>query len=327
MPQAESIINEATASVDAPPAEDLEQVETPLPTPPPLPLPPPLTEAEAKEPIAVGAKERLLLIHSEAESRNNFEFILKPFYELITASDGEEGLAKAITEHPRLIIASVESAKITGINLCQALKGNERFRNIPVILISDKYAEKSNIIEGLTTGADDYMVFPIDERELLLRVKPHIERAKLLEKLRYESALNEASNIQLHTEMEAVAKTRQDIFQNVLDGSSDGILIMDPAGWVTAVNETFIKFHRVTTENIVGFGYRALLKKIQHMYENPERQLQRFTELINNPDIIADETLKTRSDKRDKVRIFSAPVRDESGKVYGRFFVFRNLII
>ncbi|MEW6730597.1 MAG: response regulator [Acidobacteriota bacterium] len=300
----------------------LDHVDTPFPallTPEPEPLP---------TPVPAPAKDRVLIIDSEPERLLSFEFILKPYYSVISATDGEEGLAKAITELPRLIVASVELNKIGGISLCQALKGNERFRNIPIILISAKYTDKNHVIEALSTGADEYLLFPIDERELLLRVKPYAERAKLLEQLRYESALNEATNIQLHIEMETVAKARQDIFQNVLDATSDGILILDPAGWVTAVNQTFEDFHRVQKDHIIGFGYRALLKKIQHLYESPERQLQRFTELINNPEMIADDEVKTRSEKRGvaKMKRYSAPVRDESGRIYGRFFVFRNLI-
>lgn len=299
----------------------LERVDTPFPpvikTAPELPLP-----------VDTSARDRILIIDSDPESLLSFEFILKPHYEVISSTDGEEGLAKAITEHPRLIIASVELNKISGLSLCQALKGNERFRNIPVVLISRKYCSKDHIIEGLNIGADEYLIFPIDERELLLRVKPHIERAKVLETLRYESALHEATSIQLHIEMETVAKARQDIFQYVLDACSDGILIMDPAGWVTAVNNAFVEYHQLQKETVVGFGYRAVLRKIQHMYENPERQLQRFTELINNVEMIADDEVKAHDERHGSVNLkrFSAPVRDESGKIYGRFFVFRNLL-
>lgn len=306
-------------------------VVPPSPPSPPSSSPTPSTPSTVEEPLrteAPGTRERVLVIISDAERRELFESILRRYYEVISASDGEEGLAKSITEHPRMIVASAELDKIPGINLCQALKGNERFRNIPLILVSDIYRDKSYVIDALNSGADDYLITPIDEKELLLRVKPHIEQAKMLETLRYQSAFFEATNIQLQTEMEAVAKTRQDIFQGVLDATSDGILIMDGAGWVTAVNGTFVEFHRVQRENIIGFGYRALLRKIQHIYDNPDQQLQRFTELINNPEIITEDDVRIRIEKRglNHIKRYSAPVCDENGKIYGRFFVFRNLL-
>jgi PPM family protein phosphatase len=275
-----------------------------------------------------GTKERVLVLCASHEDLLSFEFMLKPYYEVITAIDGEEGLAKAITEQPRLIIAMVELPKITGMGVCITLRGNPRFRSIPIILISSEYSQKKHIIEGLENGADDYLIMPVDEKEVLLRMKPRIERAKQMDTLRYESAVNEANSLQLQMEMDTLAKTRQDIFQNVLDAVSDGILIMDTAGWVTAVNETFVSYHKVQLDNVVGFGYRALLKKIQHIYENPDQQLQRFIELINNPDMVVEDEIKTRLEKRgtNKIKRYSSPVRDESGKIYGRLFVFRNLI-
>ncbi|KAF0208334.1 MAG: two component AraC family transcriptional regulator, partial [bacterium] len=276
-----------------------------------------------------GTRERVLILCANHESLLSLEFMLKPYYEVITAIDGEEGLAKAITEQPRLIVAMVELPKITGMGVCITLRGNPRFRNIPIILISAEYIQKKHIIEGLENGADEYLVMPVDEKEMLLRVKPRIERAKQMDTLRYESAVNEANSLQLQMEMEILAKTRQEIFQNVLDVASDGILIMDTAGWVTAVNETFINFHKVQSDNIVGFGYRALLKKIQHLYENSEQQLQRFIELINSPELVAEDEVKVRLEKRGstKIKRYSAPVRDESGKVYGRLFIFRSLVV
>lgn len=276
-----------------------------------------------------GTRERVLILDANHEDLLSLEFMLKPYYDVITAIDGEEGLAKAITEHPRLIIAMVELPKITGMGVCITLRANPRFRNIPIILLSREYTHKKHVIEGLENGADEYLIMPVDEKEILLRIKPRIERAKQMDILRYESAVNEANSLQLQMEMDALAKTRQDIFQNVLDAASDGILIMDTAGWVTAINETFVLFHKVQTENVVGFGYRALLKKIQHLYENPEQQLQRFNELINNPELVVEDEVKPRVERRGsaKIKRYSSPVRDESGKVYGRLFVFRNLIL
>jgi CheY-like chemotaxis protein len=304
-----------------------ERIDTPFSTPVPT-----VSEFPALPPVptvTITSKDRLLIVDSDSQRLPSFEAMLSPYYEVLTATDGEEGLAKAITESPRLVIASVELAKIGGVSICQALKANERFRHIPIVLISRDYTDKEHIIQGLSTGADEYLTLPIDERELLLRVKPHIEKTKLLESLRYDSAVNEATSIQLHQEMETVAKARQDIFQNILDVSSDGVLILDPAGWVTAVNRTFETFHRINREQVIGFGYRALLKKIQFLYENGDRQLQRFIELINNPEMIVDDEVKVRNEKQMVIKIhrYSAPVRDDSGGIYGRFFIFRNLIM
>ncbi len=304
------------------PEQRLDKVDTPFP---PLVRP---TGSDVKLPEPELTRERVLLVDSDLERRASLESVLTPYYELLTASDGEEGLAKSITEHPRLIIAIAELPKISGIAMCQTLKANERFRSIPVMLISGNRYDKSQIIEGLSVGADECLAFPLDERELLLKIKPHIEKVRLLEKLRYEHAYLEAENQNLCSEIEVAERTRQKIFQTIIDSSSDGILILDSAGWVTAVNSTFERFHAIKREQVIGFGYRALLRKVQHLYDQPDRQLLRFTELINSPDLTAEDEVRVWNDKGVSIRTkrYSAPILDDEGNAYGRFFVFRNLI-
>lgn len=304
------------------PEQRLDKVDTPFP---PLVRP---TGSDVKLPEPELTRERVLLVDSDLERRASLEAVLTPYYELLTASDGEEGLAKSITEHPRLIIAIAELPKISGIAMCQTLKANERFRSIPVMLISGNRYDKSQIIEGLSVGADECLAFPLDERELLLKIKPHIEKVRLLEKLRYEHAYLEAENQNLCSEIEVAERTRQKIFQTIIDSSSDGILILDNAGWVTAVNSTFERFHAIKREQVIGFGYRALLRKVQHLYDQPDRQLLRFTELINSPDLTVEDEVRVWNDKGVSIRTkrYSAPILDDEGKAYGRFFVFRNLV-
>ncbi|MCS6884711.1 MAG: Stp1/IreP family PP2C-type Ser/Thr phosphatase [Acidobacteriota bacterium] len=283
---------------------------------------------DVKMPEPEATRERILLIDGDPYRRESLEEVLRGYYELLTASDGEEGLAKAITENPRLIIAVTELPKITGIAMCQALKANERFRNVPVVLISNSHTDRSKVIESLSSGADECLVFPLDERELLLKLRSHVHKVRLLEKLRYEQAYLEAENQNLCNELEAAEKARQKIFQTIIDSSSDGILILDNAGWVTAVNATFEHFHKVKRDQIVGFGYRAVLKKIQRFYEQPEKQLMRFTELINNPKLTVEDEIRVWNDRGMSIRTkrYSAPILDDEGNTFGRYFIFRNLI-
>lgn len=305
-----------------PESQRLEKVDTPFP---PLVRP---SGPDIKMPEPESTREKILLVDGDLERRASLEAVLTPYYELLTASDGEEGLAKSITEHPRLIIAITDLPKITGIAMCQTLKANERFRSVPVVLISANRYDKFQIIEGLSVGADECLAFPLDERELLLKIKPHIEKVRLLEKLRYEHAYLEAENQKLCSQMAVAERTRQKIFQTIMDSSSDGVLILDNAGWVTAVNSTFERFHSINREQVIGFGYRALLRKIQHLYDQPDRQLLRFTELINSPDLTVEDEVRVWNDKGVSIRTkrYSAPIFDDEGKAYGRFFVFRGLV-
>ncbi|MEW6447903.1 MAG: response regulator transcription factor [Bacillota bacterium] len=96
-------------------------------------------------------------------------------YEVLTAGDGLTGLNLAQSKHPDLIILDVMLPEMDGMQFCQALRADERSREIPVIMLSARRAEKDKV-SGLETGADDYVTKPFSVRELSARVRAHLRR-------------------------------------------------------------------------------------------------------------------------------------------------------
>ncbi len=97
--------------------------------------------------------------------RVNFEM---EGYVVVTATDGEEGLATAGSARPDVVVSDVMMPRLDGLGLAAALKADPHLARIPIILLSAK-AQNADIDAGLEI-ADDYVTKPFDPLELLDRV-------------------------------------------------------------------------------------------------------------------------------------------------------------
>ena len=135
----------------------------------------------------------VLIVEDNADIRLFIRENLHPDYKVMEAIDGEEGYSLAVEIVPDLILSDVMMPKMDGVELCRKLKEDKKTDHIPVILLTAKASGESKI-EGLETGADDYIIKPFEAAELLVRIKNLIEgRKKLRERFSREITLQPAS--------------------------------------------------------------------------------------------------------------------------------------
>ena len=103
-------------------------------------------------------------------------------FEVITAHDGEDALAKALDLQPNLILLDVMMPRMDGYEVCTKLRGDGRTAHIPVIMLTAKSLSADKVL-GLTAGADDYIIKPFDPMELVARVKTTLRRASEMRSL------------------------------------------------------------------------------------------------------------------------------------------------
>jgi DNA-binding response OmpR family regulator len=91
-------------------------------------------------------------------------------YEVITASDGQEGLEKVKTGKPDLIVLDLMLPKINGYKVCGLLKKDTRYAKIPVVMFTAK-AQEEDVKLGQEVGADAYITKPYEPEILLAKIK------------------------------------------------------------------------------------------------------------------------------------------------------------
>ena len=128
-------------------------------------------------------KETILIVEDEKDIVKMLDYNLKKEgYKTLSAHDGEEGLDLAHKEHPELIILDLMLPGMDGLEVCKALKKENRTAAIPIIMLTAKSQEADKVI-GLELGADDYMTKPFSPRELIARIKAVLRRLKERDKL------------------------------------------------------------------------------------------------------------------------------------------------
>ena len=126
---------------------------------------------------AAGPRARVVYADDNGDMREYVASLLRPHYEVIAVPDGGAALEAVRTEVPDLVLSDVMMPRLDGAGLLKALREDERTRRVPVILLSARAGEEA-AVEGLGAGADDYLVKPFSARELLARVRTHIELAR-----------------------------------------------------------------------------------------------------------------------------------------------------
>lgn len=123
-------------------------------------------------------KARLLIVEDDVDISNMLRIYFNGHnYEVDTALRGSDALNKTRSNLPHLIVLDIMLPDIDGFEVCRVLRTNTRTSHVPIIFLTQK-DERSDKLQGLELGADDYITKPFDIEELKLRVQRAIARAE-----------------------------------------------------------------------------------------------------------------------------------------------------
>jgi DNA-binding response OmpR family regulator len=123
-------------------------------------------------------RQKILVVEDEPDILEVIEYNLtREGFRVLTARDGEDGLKKARQDLPDALILDLMLPGLDGLEVCRKLRGDDVTRNVPILMVTAK-GEESDIVVGLSIGADDYLVKPFSPRELIARLRAVLRRTQ-----------------------------------------------------------------------------------------------------------------------------------------------------
>jgi len=122
------------------------------------------------------SQAKILIVDDEPDLAETVRFSLElEGYSVLVATNGEEGLNVARQEKPDLILLDLMLPKLDGYKVCRLLKFDERYKSIPILMLTAKTQEKDKIL-GKETGANEYLTKPFDMDELMAKIKSYLSK-------------------------------------------------------------------------------------------------------------------------------------------------------
>ena len=150
-------------------------------------------------------QKTVLIVEDEKNIVDILRFnLMREGYRTLEAYDGEDGLNKARSENPDLILLDVMLPKMIGFDVCRTLR--QEGNNVPVIILTAREEEADKVL-GLEIGADDYITKPFSMRELIARVGANIRRSAMISASSAETSMPVSGDLSINTDSHQVYRS------------------------------------------------------------------------------------------------------------------------
>ncbi|HTF81025.1 MAG TPA: ATP-binding protein [Cytophagales bacterium] len=228
----------------------------------------------APEEASVKEHARILLVDDNADMLKYMNRILGTHWAVDTARDGLEALNIIKSAIPDIIVCDVMMPNMNGFELIAELRKDPKTTHVPVILLSARAGEEA-IVEGLEKGANDYLIKPFSARELVSRVKTHLE----------------ITNVRKDNKMIKEAEAELKKFKTISDYACDAFILIREDGSFAYLNDLALKHWGYTKEE----AEILRVPDIDPLF--PEKQFKEvFTQAQKQGSLPPIETIHKRKD-------------------------------
>ncbi|MBN4005296.1 response regulator [Nostoc sp. LPT] len=243
------------------------------------------------------SEPQVTILHVDDNEANRYvvtRILQNAGFSVVEAATGAAGLEVVANFQPDLVILDVQLPDISGFEVCRQIKANPETAFIPVLHLSASFVQSQDKAEGLDSGADAYLVQPVEPIELLatLRSLLRIRRAE-------EAALSSARE-----------------WQTTFDSMNDGVSLVDPEGMILRCNRAMMQ--------LFGKPYQEILGCAHHELMGAELGIGDGTCFRRAKETHQRQILEFQSQERWFAKTID-PVLDEHGTLTGAVFILSDI--
>ena len=192
-------------------------------------------------------RARVLWADDNADMRDYVERLLGDRFQVECVADGMEALEAARRRAPDLVLTDVMMPRLDGFGLLRELRNDPMLRDVPVIMLSARAGEESRI-EGMQSGADDYLIKPFSARELVARVDAHVRMARLRD---------ETNQIRRDSERQLRHHAAQ--FETLVNQAPIGVYLVDADFRIAEVNPVALPVFGDIAGGVIGRDFDEVM--------------------------------------------------------------------
>jgi PAS domain S-box-containing protein len=247
----------------------------------------------------------VLLADDNADMRAYVRRLLGCNCEVQTVADGHAALDSIRARRPNLLLADVMMPRLDGFGLLRAIRADPDLRDLSVIMLSARAGEESRI-EGLESGADDYLTKPFSARELIARVSVNLE----LDRVRREAVKALSESEEVHRRL-----------ASIVENCEDAIISVDLQGIISSWNTGAQRLFGYAAEEVVGKPIAVLIPPDRQREEPAILERLRRGERIEHY-----ETVRRRKDgSLVDISLTVSPVKNAKGEMVGASKIARDI--